>query len=60
LPGKPFQRRIVIASQQGEGRHIAQQIHNAALDALREHFLPKLRETLPHIANRIVLHATAK
>jgi DNA-binding transcriptional LysR family regulator len=60
LPGKPFQRRIVIAAQRGEGRHIAQQIHNAALDALREHFLPKLRETLPHIANRIVLHAIAK
>jgi DNA-binding transcriptional LysR family regulator len=59
LPGKPFQRRIMIASQKGEGRHIALQIHNAALDALREHFLPKLRVTLPHIIDRIVLHATA-
>jgi hypothetical protein len=58
LPGKPFPRRIAIASQKGEGRHIAPQIHNAALDALRTHFVAKLRATLPHIADRIILHAT--
>ena len=56
LPGKPLQRRLMLVSRKGEGRHIATQIHAAAVDALREHFLPQLKATLPRVAAQVVLH----
>lgn len=56
LPGRPFRRTIVVACRKDEGRHIAGQIHRAAVDALREHFLPMLKATLPNIAGGIELH----
>ena len=57
LPGQSFQRRIVVACNEGEGHHIASQIHRAAIDVLREHVLPTIGTTLPGIAERIELHA---
>jgi DNA-binding transcriptional LysR family regulator len=57
LPGKPFHRTINVVSQKSEGLHIAAQIRGAAMDALKEHFLPSVRKTMPDIADQITLHA---
>jgi DNA-binding transcriptional LysR family regulator len=59
LPGKSFQRRIVVASRKGEGHHIATQIRDAAVAALSQHYLPKVRGLMPHIADQLRLHGVS-
>jgi DNA-binding transcriptional LysR family regulator len=61
FPGKPFYRTISVASQRNEGANIAAQIRDAAIDALKEHFLRPVRKTMPDIVDQITLHgASAK
>lgn len=45
-PGRLINRTIEVACRRGEGRHVAEQIRNAAAAALRMHFLPVIAKTL--------------
>jgi DNA-binding transcriptional LysR family regulator len=59
FPGKPFYRTISVVSQRNEGAHIAAQIRDAAIDALKEHFLRPVRMTMPDIVDQITLHGVS-
>ena len=56
FPGKSLQRTIRIVSPKNEGLHIAARIQAAATEALKQHFMPGVRATIPEIADRITLH----
>jgi DNA-binding transcriptional LysR family regulator len=58
FPGKPFHRTIQVASQKAEGLHIAAQIHEAAIHALKTRFMESVRATMPDIADQITLPGT--
>jgi DNA-binding transcriptional LysR family regulator len=60
FPGKPFHRTINVVSLKNEGLILAQQIHGASIDALRQHFMPPLRKLLPEIAKQTTLHGATK
>jgi len=59
FPGKPFHRTIRVVCQKGEGMHIATRIRDAAVDALKRHFLPSIRSNMPGIRRHITLQGTA-
>lgn len=50
FPGKPIRRTVNVVSLKNERLDIAQQIRGAAVEALKEHFLPPLRKLLPAAA----------
>jgi DNA-binding transcriptional LysR family regulator len=58
FPGKSFHRTIRVVSQKAEGQHIAAQIHEAAIHALKTHFMESIRATMPDIADQITLHGS--
>ncbi len=60
FPGKPFHRTINVVSLKNERFDIAQQIRGAAVEALKEHFLPPLRALLPAAAALTTLHGPGK
>jgi DNA-binding transcriptional LysR family regulator len=53
FPDQAFRRTINVASLKNEGEEIAAQIRNAAIDALKENFVPHVRALLPDCARLI-------
>src|SRR6202007_1766016 len=52
-PGKALYRTLYIGSRRGEGLQIAAKIRDAAIEALKQVFLPRVRVSMPDIARRI-------
>ena len=55
-PEDSMTRTLMVVLRRDEGLHLAEQIHAAAVGALRQHFLPKVNALMPDISNRLVLH----
>lgn len=55
-----FRRIVNVVSLKNERLDIAQQIRGAAVEALKEHFLPPLRKLLPAAAALTTLHGAGK
>lgn len=55
-PDESMTRTMMVVYRKDEGLHLAEQIHEAAVGALRQYFLPKVDTLMPEIAHRIVLH----
>jgi DNA-binding transcriptional LysR family regulator len=55
-PETSMRRTIMVVFRRGEGLHVAEQIRAAALEALREHFLPNVATTMPGISKHVTLH----
>lgn len=58
-PGNALNRTLMVALRKGEGMHVAQQIHMAALETLRTSVLPTAERLLPKLAKRFILHEAA-
>lgn len=56
FPGKPFHRTINVVSLKTEGLLIAKKIQVAAIEALSEHFMPRVRDLMPDCVDLITLH----
>jgi DNA-binding transcriptional LysR family regulator len=56
-PEANITRTLVVAFRRGEGEHLAQKIHDAAIESLADSILPVVSEKLgQEIARRIILH----
>jgi DNA-binding transcriptional LysR family regulator len=55
-PEETMTRTLMVVLRNDEGIHVAEQIHAAAVGALRQHFLPRAEALMPQIAKRLVLH----
>jgi DNA-binding transcriptional LysR family regulator len=55
-PDATMNRRIMLLSRTGEGGHVVGHIHAAAIEALRDHFLPTIEVLMPGVASLITLH----
>jgi DNA-binding transcriptional LysR family regulator len=56
FPGKPFHRTINVVSLKNEGLPLAQQIRDASIDALKQHFMQPLRKLMPEVVKLAKLH----
>jgi len=58
FPGEAFHRTINVVSLKNEGLPIANQIRSASIDALKQHFLSRLRKLMPECAALTTLHGS--